>query len=113
MHGKWSCVHIREVLFDNASFFWDLEYFYTFVSFQSLNIFNKLWNEQMMQIKNFRAAAGKKNLTTPRNTRQGLSRKIDWKSEGLMKALKESISKHKYHEEGEAQGSRKKVQNLG
>ena len=30
-----------------------------------------------------------------------------------MKALKESISKHKYLEEGEAQGSRKKVQNLG
>ena len=44
MPGERSCTHTtseKYFLFDNASFFWDLKYLNTFLSFQGLDTFYK------------------------------------------------------------------------
>ena len=60
---EWPCINraAKEAFFEIVSFFLDLEYFDTFLSFQSLNVFYKMCNRQMMQIDKFRTAGGLKH----------------------------------------------------
>ena len=84
----------RSIFVDNTSFFRDLKYLDIFLLFLGLDIFYKIWNEQMTQIEYLiqdRSWKDRSNNLKKKTEQQEvrLSEKMERKFEGLMKVLKD------------------------
>lgn len=84
----------RSIFVDKTSFFRDLKYLDIFLLFLGLDIFYKIWNEQMTQIEYLiqdRSWKDRSNNLKKKTEQQEvrLSEKMERKFEGLMKVLKD------------------------